>query len=78
MPIYEYKCEKCGKAFEELVRNASETPNCPSCGSNEVAKRMSAPASGSSGESDPCGGCEYGGGKSSGGHSCGCGCGCCH
>jgi putative FmdB family regulatory protein len=30
MPIYEYKCRKCGKRFEELVK-IGETPACPRC-----------------------------------------------
>ena len=30
MPIYEYKCRKCGKRFEELVK-IGETPECPRC-----------------------------------------------
>jgi putative FmdB family regulatory protein len=30
MPIYEYKCRKCKKRFEELVK-IGETPACPRC-----------------------------------------------
>jgi putative FmdB family regulatory protein len=30
VPIYEYKCRKCGKRFEELVK-IGETPRCPRC-----------------------------------------------
>jgi putative FmdB family regulatory protein len=30
MPLYEYKCRKCGKRFEELVK-IDETPGCPRC-----------------------------------------------
>ena len=30
MPIYEYKCRKCGKRFEELVK-IGQTPECPRC-----------------------------------------------
>ncbi|MDO4583763.1 MAG: zinc ribbon domain-containing protein [Planctomycetia bacterium] len=43
MPIYEYRCEKCGKEFEELVRG-KEKPHCPACGSEELGKKLSAPA----------------------------------
>ncbi len=34
MPIYEYKCEKCGKVFEELTlsANSKKTIKCPDCG----------------------------------------------
>lgn len=33
MPIYEYKCPKCGKVFEEWVRSADAAPEkqCPGC-----------------------------------------------
>jgi putative FmdB family regulatory protein len=30
VPIYEYKCRKCKKRFEELVK-IGETPQCPRC-----------------------------------------------
>ncbi len=44
MPLYEYKCVKCGHRFEKIESvNASETKKCPKCGSR--APRMaSAPA----------------------------------
>jgi putative FmdB family regulatory protein len=41
MPIYEYKCEACGRTFEALVFG-SEKPCCPSCSSAEICKLMSA------------------------------------
>ncbi|RJP57376.1 MAG: zinc ribbon domain-containing protein, partial [Deltaproteobacteria bacterium] len=31
MPIYEYKCDLCGKEFEELVLGSSPKVNCPKC-----------------------------------------------
>jgi putative FmdB family regulatory protein len=42
MPIYEYVCDGCRNAFEEL-RNASDESRvtCPSCGSSEVTRRLS-------------------------------------
>lgn len=40
MPIYEYKCKKCGKDFEELVFG-DECPPCPACGSQKTEKLMS-------------------------------------
>ena len=39
MPTYEYKCEKCGKEFEEFKSMTAEAKaNCPECGAE--AKRM--------------------------------------
>ena len=42
MPIFEYKCEKCGEVFEELVSgdHNKEIP-CPICGWNKTEKQMS-------------------------------------
>ena len=44
MPLYEYKCSKCGKEVEILQR-VSDPPyaHCPKCG-GEMKKMMSAPA----------------------------------
>ena len=45
MPIYEYACSRCGEAYERLMRmGAVESPPCPSCGSEEARRLMSAPA----------------------------------
>ncbi len=41
MPIYEYKCRKCGAEFEELLRRADESVECPKCGSSELEKLFS-------------------------------------
>ncbi|MBI4805946.1 MAG: zinc ribbon domain-containing protein [Desulfovibrio sp.] len=41
MPIYEYRCEKCGCDFEELVFGDA-TPPCPKCSSENTKKLMSA------------------------------------
>jgi len=39
LPLYEYKCEKCGHQFEKIEgHNASETKKCPKCGAK--AQRM--------------------------------------
>lgn len=40
MPIYEYSCSKCGHEFETLVRFSS-VPDCPSCHSTELEKKLS-------------------------------------
>lgn len=42
MPIYEYRCVTCGKAYEELLSRAdSPTPACPSCGADNAERLMS-------------------------------------
>lgn len=40
MPIYEYRCEKCGHEFEQLVLGR-ECPACPTCQSEQVCRLMS-------------------------------------
>jgi putative FmdB family regulatory protein len=40
MPLYEYRCAKCGNSFERLVLGGDETIRCPKCG-GEVEKLMS-------------------------------------
>ncbi|MGB8953215.1 MAG: zinc ribbon domain-containing protein [Candidatus Aminicenantales bacterium] len=46
MPIYEYKCLKCGKVIEIFVRSPHETTTvvCPDCGSKNLKKIFSIPA----------------------------------
>lgn len=42
MPIYEYKCSKCGYAFEELVKSwQKNTVTCPKCSSKKVGRMLS-------------------------------------
>ena len=40
MPIFEYRCGKCGREFEELesVANRDKPRECPACGAR--VKRM--------------------------------------
>lgn len=40
MPIYEYKCQICGHAFEKLLFHGVEEVHCPVC-SGRVNKLMS-------------------------------------
>jgi len=40
MPLYEYRCEKCGEACELLVRSESDV-KCPVCGSVKLARQLS-------------------------------------
>lgn len=42
MPIYEYKCRKCGHQFEKIVK-ISDTPDCESCQSSDLEKLFNAP-----------------------------------
>jgi putative FmdB family regulatory protein len=42
MPIYEYRCEKCGEVSEVLIFDKGETPACQACGSTDLTKLMSA------------------------------------
>jgi len=42
MPTFEFLCEKCGREFEELVLRRDEVIQCPSCGSDQARKLMSA------------------------------------
>jgi putative FmdB family regulatory protein len=43
MPIYEYRCEKCGTVSEVLLLGREEQPSCKDCGSTSLTKLMSAP-----------------------------------
>lgn len=44
MPLYSYRCKACSHEFETLVRS-SDVPVCLSCGSPELEKLVSLPAS---------------------------------
>lgn len=41
MPLYDYRCEACHKQFELLVRSA-DVPTCPTCGTPEIERLISA------------------------------------
>jgi len=77
MPVYDYKCQKCGKVFEKFLRtlSAADSVTCEKCGSARVKKLVSccAISSGAKGESS---------GSSKSSHSCGScsshSCGTCH
>jgi len=66
MPIYEYACKACDRAFEELVLRRSDEADvrCPACKGKRVEKRMSRPAAAQT---------HVGGGGASAGSSPGCG-----
>ncbi len=57
MPIFEYKCEDCGKKFEAIVIG-SRKPECPSCHSKKLEQQLSTfavKATASSSNAMPCG-----------------------
>ncbi len=56
MPIYEYRCEKCGSKFEVFVRSSDseEELRCEHCGHTGVKRVFSAFAT--SGETSSVGG----------------------
>ena len=43
MPIYEYRCRKCERAFDVLVRNADDEreARCPDCQGRQVERVLS-------------------------------------
>ncbi len=44
MPLYEYKCVKCGHRFEKIENvGAPETRKCPKCGA-KAERMLAAPA----------------------------------
>jgi len=45
MPIYEFRCEKCGHEFERLQKISDPDPDrCPECGESTVSRLISAAA----------------------------------
>ena len=43
MPIYEYKCDACGKVFERIVfaSDKDEPVECPACGKFKTKRQLS-------------------------------------
>jgi putative FmdB family regulatory protein len=43
MPIYEYECLSCGRAFQRLVMKSEEAKSvrCPECGGEEIKRLIS-------------------------------------
>jgi putative FmdB family regulatory protein len=42
MPIYEYRCEKCGQVNEFLILGRREQLSCKQCGGENLTKLLSA------------------------------------
>lgn len=66
MALIEFKCDKCGEKFDEIVKLSNrESIKCPKCGSNEVKQVFegkcsfggSSKGSGGGCSSGSCGGC---------------------
>ena len=42
MPIFEFRCDHCGKEFERVLFNSDQDKViCPDCGSSEARKLLS-------------------------------------
>jgi putative FmdB family regulatory protein len=65
VPIYEYRCDECGKKSSSLLPSySSPDPLCPHCGKPGLRRLVSTFATASS---DDDGGDDFGGGDDSGG-----------
>jgi putative FmdB family regulatory protein len=44
MPVYEYRCQKCGQVIELLIRSKQEEKElrCTQCGASELQRLLSA------------------------------------
>jgi putative FmdB family regulatory protein len=42
VPIYEFRCERCGDRFEQLVEVGTEAVACESCGAERTTRVYSA------------------------------------
>ena len=42
MPIYEYRCDKCGLMNEFLIMKREEALRCKQCGSEDLTRLLSA------------------------------------
>ena len=69
MPIYEYRCDACGKDFERFVQMGATAVACPGCESGNVKRTLSIVAFKTSSGFVPST-------MSSGGSCCGGGCAC--
>ncbi|MDE6557559.1 MAG: zinc ribbon domain-containing protein [Clostridia bacterium] len=64
MPLLQYRCPKCGRKFEELVKKFSDPVACPDCGetaerqySGEMFSATGKPSKKCSGNCKTCSGC---------------------
>jgi putative FmdB family regulatory protein len=72
MPLFEYHCRDCGRAFETFV-TAERKAACPGCQGENLAKLLSRPGMvGTSDQARPSGSEPSFGGCGAGGASCAC------
>jgi putative FmdB family regulatory protein len=43
MPLYEYRCDACGRPFEVIQKFSETTETCRLCGKGPVHRQVSAP-----------------------------------
>ncbi|MDE7380256.1 MAG: zinc ribbon domain-containing protein [Clostridia bacterium] len=65
MPILQYRCPRCGKQFDELVKKFDVPVFCPQCGERaersycgEMLSATGKPSKKCSGNCKTCGGCK--------------------
>lgn len=73
MRCYDFRCDDCGRVFEELVEGEGDAVSCPACKSSRATKQLSGFAigrssSGGAASASGFGGCMGGG---CGGGACG-------
>lgn len=64
MPLYDFKCPRCGKVFEELAKDYKTEVRCPKCGvkavrqwAGEMHSATGKPPKKCSGNCETCEGC---------------------
>jgi putative FmdB family regulatory protein len=40
MPMYEFRCTRCAKEFEEVVSTSDSKPACPECDKSDAIERV--------------------------------------